>query len=150
MRLRLLDLLARPGRPRPGAPGCSGSLGALLHRLLEVVHGLVVVLLDEVDARQLQAQARALGVDLEALLEDLQRLREVPLLVQLLRDRDVLLDRLARVALARVEVGELAADLEVAGVDVRHLLEDVARLAHLAALDVLVDDVSGTGSWPPS
>jgi hypothetical protein len=119
-------------------------------RLFQEVHGLVVVLLDEVDPAQLQAQAPALGVDLEALLEDLQRFREVALLGQLLRDGDVLLDRLARIPFPRVEVGELAADLEVAGVDVRHLLEDIAGLAHLAALDVLVDRRIGTGSWPPS
>ena len=62
------------------------------------------------------------------------------LLVQLLGDRDVLVDRLARAALAGVQVGELAADLEIAGIDLRHLLEDVAGLARLAPLDVLVDD----------
>ena len=60
--------------------------------------------------------------------------------MQLLRDGDVLVDGLARAALAGVEVGELAADLEIAGVDLGHLLEDVPGLARLAPLDVLVDD----------
>jgi hypothetical protein len=44
------------------------------------------------------------------------------------------------VAVARVEVGQAAADLQVGGIDVRHLAQDVARLAGLAALHVLVDD----------
>jgi hypothetical protein len=138
--LRLLDALG----PEVGLAQPSHDVGIVrraLHRLFQEVHGPVVVLLDEVDAAQLQAEAAALGVDLEALLQDLERFREVALLGQLLRDGDVLFDGLARVPFPRVEVGEPAADLEVAGVDVRHLLEDVAGLAHLAALDVFVDDV---------
>ena len=42
---------------------------------------------------------------------------------------------------ARVEVGQLAPDLEVAGVDVRHLACSTSPASRgLAALDVLVDD----------
>jgi hypothetical protein len=65
-------------------------LRRLPHRLLEVVHRAVVVLLDEVHARQLLAELQAGGIDLEPLLQDLQRLRQVALLVELLGDRDVL------------------------------------------------------------
>ena len=138
--LRLLDLLgAEVGLSQAGHD--LRVVGGALDRLLQVARRLVVVLLDEVDLAELEAQPAALGVDLEALLQDLERLRQVSLLRELFRDGDVLLHRLARVALARVEVGQLAADLEVARVDVRHLLEDIAGLAHLAALDVLVDDV---------
>ena len=116
------------------------SLGDWLDDVLEVLGGLLEVLLDEVDPRHLAAQPRALRVDLQALLEDLQGLVQVALLGQLVGDRDVLLDRLGRVAVADVEVGELAADLQVGRVDVRHLLEHVAGVAGPAALDVLVDD----------
>jgi hypothetical protein len=102
--------------------------------------GLREVLLDDVGARQLGAQLAGGRVDLEALLEDLHRLGQVALLVELVGDGDHLLDRLARVALARVQVGQLAAHLEVAGSMSAILLQHVAGVRRLAALEVLVDD----------
>ena len=124
--------LAQPGH---GLGVVRGPVGGVL----EALDGLLVVLLDDVDPGQLAAQPHALGVDPQALLQDLEGLGQVALPVQLVRDRDVLLDRLLRVAVAGVEVGELAPHLEVGRIDVRHLLEGVARLADLPALDVLVD-----------
>jgi hypothetical protein len=109
-------------------------------RLLQVGHRLREVLLDEVDARGGGEQPRAAGDRLPRLVEHGQGLGEEALLHELVGDRAVLASRLLAVALARVEIGETDADLQVGGIDVRHPLQDLARLAHLVALLVLLED----------
>jgi len=64
-------------------------------------------------------EARVGGADLAALVEDLECLREMTLLDQLVGDGDVLLRRLLPAALAGVQLGEPDPDLQVGGVDLR-------------------------------
>ena len=109
-------------------------------RLVEEPDRLVVVLLDDVDAGRRGEQARAARHAAQRLLEQLQRLREEALLDELVGDRAVLARRLLRAALARVQLGEPDAHLHVRGVDVRHAAEDLACVAQLVALHVLVVD----------
>jgi hypothetical protein len=111
----------------------------LLDRLLQVVGGPIVVLLNHVDPGQLLPQAGAPGVDLEPLLQHLQGFGQMALLAELQGNRDVLLDRLGAAALPGVDVGQLAPDLEVARVQLRHLLQDLGGVLGLAPLQVLVD-----------
>ncbi len=137
--LGLVDLVAAEvclaeARQKLGVPGGGAN------RLLEVAGRLVVVLLEQVDTSQLVAQPGARGVQLEPLLEDLERFREVPLLVELLGDGNVLLHGLGLVPVAGVEVGQLAADLQITGIDIDDLLEDVGGVPPPAPLQVLVDD----------
>ena len=122
--------------PREHLPLGIASLG----RLLEVDDGLVPALLDEMDPTDLHAQNFTRRSDLQTLLENLESLGHVALLVQLLGDSDVFLDGSRRIAIAQIEVGEAAADLEVRGIDVADALRGLAGLAGAPPLDVLVDD----------
>ena len=118
-------------------------------RLLEVLDRAGEVLLDEVDAGRGREQARAARPRAQGLLDELERLGEVALLDQLLGDGHVLVRRLLQVAVARVELRQADADLHVRGVDLGHPPQDVARLADLVALDVLVDRRGRRSAWPP-
>ena len=90
------------------------SLAQLHHRLgggllgsnfLEVGNRLVIAALGEVDLPELGLDLDP-AIDLEALLEHLDRFGRMALEVQLLRDRDVLPNRLRGGAFLRVDVGE--------------------------------------------
>ena len=109
-------------------------------RFLEVLDRAREVLLHEVDARRGGEQLGPAGPGAKRLLDELRGLGEVALLHELVGDRHVLAGRLLLVALPGVELGEADPDLHVRGVHLGHLAQDVARLADLVALDVLVDD----------
>jgi hypothetical protein len=137
--LRVVDPLAPQVRfPELGQDGrILGGLGA---RFLQEAHSLVEVLLGDVDLRELEAQLGAGLIDLEALLEDLHRLGQVALLVELVGDGGVDPDRLGLLAHPHVQLGQATLELQVGGVDVHHLAEDVGRFPGLPLLQVLVQD----------
>ena len=109
-------------------------------RLIEEAHRLREVLLDDVHPRGRGEEARAARHAAQGLVEQLQGLGEQALLDELVGDRAVLAGRLVGGALARVELGEPDPHLHVRWVDVGHAAQDLAGLAQLVALHVLVVD----------
>ena len=111
-------------------------------RLLEQLDRARVVLLHDVDVGRHREQLGEARPRAQRLVDELQRLGRLALLQQLVRDRDVLAGGLLLVALARVEVGEQALDLEVRRIQLGQPAQHLLRLAHAVLLDVLVVDLA--------
>jgi len=80
------------------------------------------------------------AVDLQALLEHLDRFRRMALEVQFFGDRDVLAHRFRRRAFLRVDVGEAGPRLEIRGIDLDHLPQGFRRFLQPVPLELIFRD----------
>ena len=109
-----------------------------LSGLLEVGQGPLVVFLDQMDPRNPGKQLGVALSRLEGLLEKLQGLLAMPLLDELVGEGQELLGGLVLPALAGVQLGQPAPDLQIGRIQLGELPQHVAGVAEAVSVDALL------------